>query len=782
MLIFVCCSISAWAKNDERDYNLVVEARRKFPKLEFTEADNALLQGVQRGDAVVCKSERWPSHSGIDVGADNRFSSPCRLSEEATAVEFELVPQYLKADGKDQDDEYVDRLAMSQDQRTVHAALIRWLAVDPEAVKHIDPRGIFLIGARVDRNLDLSFAKVPFPLTLRWCDIEGGLVLQGTAIPRLNLEHSHVKGIMANSFNDPRGVVFLRNGFKSSGGINFVDAEVRNFDCGLSEFDNPDGFSLRLGDAHISYLNLSDSIFHGQVSLENTVMGSVDSGGAEFYPATLPTDSSSEVPQKPKAPLLASVLRPDEAVSLSADSARIDGDATLSPITAHGSIDLTSIKVAGSLTISGTITSDYIRQPKAKDSPSTRDAVLVLDTADVGHNLSIDGQLITNGTISMVGANVDNDLDIERVTFEDFKDFPTGLRAEATTVHRRFFFEDNKPGSNMTLDLTGSSMSSVSMGNDDWSAAKWLYLDNFVYDHIELNYENNQDDAQSKDIATLSKNATTGATFLRWLQKGDASERDNAPAASYQFHPQPYREVAKFLEEEGNDIDARFIMETKEKRVIDEYEGKIARPLMGLILIVGVVGVLLRKQAINLFANPMVQKLLRLLAVATALILIINAPMREFVFDMTQWALIGFGYFPFFALIWSIAIVLFGWLVVYLANEAGLMKPVPHKEDEERKNGLAAEKVTNSAAADLSEPLSPFLYSVNIFLPIVDLHQEKHWWPDARNNAKGEFEVRGRKFTLYGYWIREYLWFQIIAGWILGGFFLAGLSGLIKHP
>jgi len=33
-----------------------------------------------------------------------------------------------------------------------------------------------------------------------------------------------------------------------------------------------------------------------------------------------------------------------------------------------------------------------------------------------------------------------------------------------------------------------------------------------------------------------------------------------------------------------------------------------------------------------------------------------------------------------------------------------------------------------SPGAQSYEPLHPFLYSLDVFLPFVDLHQERYWW------------------------------------------------------
>jgi hypothetical protein len=61
---------------------------------------------------------------------------------------------------------------------------------------------------------------------------------------------------------------------------------------------------------------------------------------------------------------------------------------------------------------------------------------------------------------------------------------------------------------------------------------------------------------------------------------------------------------------------------------------------------------------------------------------------------------------------------------------------------------------------------NPFIYSLDVILPIVDIAQESHWRP--RNSASG------------ANWLRYYNWFHILIGWFLSTIGLAGLTGLLK--
>ena len=121
---------------------------------------------------------------------------------------------------------------------------------------------------------------------------------------------------------------------------------------------------------------------------------------------------------------------------------------------------------------------------------------------------------------------------------------------------------------------------------------------------------------------------------------------------------------------------------------------------------------------------------------------------------------------PLLALWWSLGVVLIGTAMVSIGSRAGVMaRSFPeHRPTDETKS---------------HEKLQPLLYSLDTFLPVVDLHQEYYWWPDA--TASGSVNLFGRGITVSGGLLRHYLWMQIIAGWLLTGIFIAGLTGLIRN-
>jgi hypothetical protein len=75
--------------------------------------------------------------------------------------------------------------------------------------------------------------------------------------------------------------------------------------------------------------------------------------------------------------------------------------------------------------------------------------------------------------------------------------------------------------------------------------------------------------------------------------------------------------------------------------------------------------------------------------------------------------------------------------------------------------------------------LYSLLYSLDVFLPFVNLHQEHYWWPDGE--ATGESTILGLRLSVRGSLVLYYLWLQIISGRLLSAIFIAGVTGLIRN-
>lgn len=122
------------------------------------------------------------------------------------------------------------------------------------------------------------------------------------------------------------------------------------------------------------------------------------------------------------------------------------------------------------------------------------------------------------------------------------------------------------------------------------------------------------------------------------------------------------------------------------------------------------------------------------------------SPWGRFWSVLLKWT-IGYGYRSHRAFIWALAFVLVGAIVFYEANRNHLI--VPAKADG---TGIAS--------------FNPFAYSLDTFLPIINLRQRESWIPDGQDSS--------------GFMVQVYLWIHIIVGWILTTLGVAGFTGLVK--
>ena len=127
---------------------------------------------------------------------------------------------------------------------------------------------------------------------------------------------------------------------------------------------------------------------------------------------------------------------------------------------------------------------------------------------------------------------------------------------------------------------------------------------------------------------------------------------------------------------------------------------------------------------------------------------------------------IGYGHRPLLAILWSAVVVIFGALVVASAKRARVMR-------------LTWPENNPIPPGDPVARLHPFLYSLDTFLPFVNLHQGHYWWPDSETS--GRWAWLGTSVEIRGSFVEYYLWAQIIAGWLLSAIFVAGVTGLIRN-
>ena len=90
------------------------------------------------------------------------------------------------------------------------------------------------------------------------------------------------------------------------------------------------------------------------------------------------------------------------------------------------------------------------------------------------------------------------------------------------------------------------------------------------------------------------------------------------------------------------------------------------------------------------------------------------------------------------------------------------------------------ESSDSSQAEEVSDDYPKFnslIYSLDVFIPIMDLHQHSYWLPNA--NRGRDIPLLVWKFKC-GELLKYYFWIHIVCGWILTSLWVAGFTGLVR--
>ena len=136
---------------------------------------------------------------------------------------------------------------------------------------------------------------------------------------------------------------------------------------------------------------------------------------------------------------------------------------------------------------------------------------------------------------------------------------------------------------------------------------------------------------------------------------------------------------------------------------------------------------------------------------------------------------IGYGYRPLRALWWIAGFVMFGTILFECGRWLRLIAPTEE---------VAYEQFVKTGEPPAHyPPFNAFVYSLENFLPVVELGQDPYWRPNPRHSPGGFVHRSAHRLTpgtLPAVVLRWYLWAHIIAGWMITPLLFAGLSGLVR--
>jgi hypothetical protein len=150
-------------------------------------------------------------------------------------------------------------------------------------------------------------------------------------------------------------------------------------------------------------------------------------------------------------------------------------------------------------------------------------------------------------------------------------------------------------------------------------------------------------------------------------------------------------------------------------------------------------------------------------------------PLGQRIWRLALRATIDYGYRPLRALWWILFFVMVGTVLFGWGYRARLITPT----EESAYESFCATGIPPSHYP----PFSSFVYSLENFLPVVDLHQETYWRPNPRHRRAGDMPMTAAESfreTLPARALRWYLWLHILAGWTITPLLFAGLAGLLR--
>ncbi len=692
------------------------------------------------------------------------------------------------ADGKD-----ADCTSLSEKDRVIQAERLVWLCTNPDASAQVTYRGVSIVGAQIEGELNLQWAKVSFPLRVRQSAFTQTIILQNAHLVSLDLTATSIKDLWAENLVTERNVI-LSAGFKAEGGVNLTGAKIGgDLDCDGGQF---------VSKSQRPALNANGAKFEGSVFLLGrfraeggvilvaaTIGGNLECDGGQFISkGNIPALDASGAKIEGSV-YLRTGFRAEGGVNLvaatiggnlsciggqfvgkgniptlSANSAKIEGGVYLrTGFRAEGGVNLVAATIGANLECDG---SQFISKgdiPALDANTAKIEGSVYLRTgfraeggvnlvaATIGGNLAcIGGQFVSKGDIPALYAN--------SAKIEGSVYLRTGFRAEGGV---------DLVGATIGGDLECIGGQFVGKGNIPALSANSAKIDGSVFFRegavadgiVDLTFAQigrafQWTDFESPNKAklhlTLAKCGTLWHDQHSWPSNGnlrlfgfvyDQIDDRASPNADVQlgwlhrqpqvkFLTQPYEQLATVLRQRGLKEDARKVMIQKNKDQAKHLHWRLEWLWYGFI-----------------------------------------------------GKAIGYGYSPWRAFWISLFVICVGWFVFERGYHSSLFTPTEDKAYLVEKDGTRrlSKNGTPQISGDYPK-FNAFVYSAETFVPLLKLGLDEKWTPNAHGGTTlnvGMLGLLGFPRT-WGSLLRYYLWFHIIAGWVLSALWVGGITGLAK--
>ncbi|WP_260416270.1 membrane-associated oxidoreductase [Pseudomonas cichorii] len=353
-----------------------------------------------------------------------------------------------------------------------------------------------------------------------------------------------------------------------------------------------------------------------------------------------------------------------------------------------------------------------------------------MDGAVVGGSLFLRYEFTAKGRVVLHSLQLQGDLDIDSAK-SITEIYAPRIILGGSLILRKLETPPDK------ISFQGGRAGSLNDDKESWG--KKINLNGFVYGFIHVNGQMKIEDR------------------LEWLDKQvtPKPKKDELP----EFYPQPWRQLQKVLEEMGHAEDARQVGIKFE----DELRNK------------GLIG-----QSPKRWPEPLRRCYRRLMIILHAM----YGPLS------------GYGYRPMLLLPWFLGVWLscaaFYWWAashqaIFAPSDPLVFQNPAYKECSPPLSPTGNEPAgtANWYLCDVLPQeytaFSPIAFSLDLLLPLVNLHQEDDWAPVIETPKANVFEEFFSFFTSAKRWVRFVMWFEILAGWGFSLLFVAVVSGLARR-
>jgi len=387
----------------------------------------------------------------------------------------------------------------------IRAEFVRWLATDPEAAPHIDPKGLRVFAATISAKLDLEECYVNPTLVFRRCEFQGRITLQSAETQGLFLlDSSLAEGIAADRVI-VHGPFFLQR-VQSKSKIRLVRAGVDGvFDCS--------GAKLRAAGKSLiaNFAKFDGGVFlidgfesEGEICLLGAkITGQLACNGAKLK---------------------------SKGHALSADFAKIGGAVFLTDgFESEGVIRLSGARIDGVLSCIGA-------KLRAKGSAfQARDA-------KIGGTVFLQNDFKAEGEIRLSGAEISGDLSF------------MGAKVGAVVCHNAVVkgdlaWQHIEKSEGTFLNLVGAQVKNLRDDRMSWPEAGKLDIDGLVYE--ELTLHERPSDEKVKAGWYAGELPLSARERIDWIMLQPEERRTE---------PQPWMQLRDLLERNGDRRGAKYVL------------------------------------------------------------------------------------------------------------------------------------------------------------------------------------------------------------------------------